>query len=464
MDMEREGLVQGDFVSIRSEDSGLVGIGIISRTVEGNPGSHKNTANPIIRMSDFLREKYSFELQDKYQVERWEKTFRTIETITVTNLTDSRVAIDSIKAWVPYALASLDCVASNGTFEVTPRIGPSRFKRHRFLVEQIEPKDDKDVMKPFIFELNKSRIVYKNLETGLKSPVNGVPELAFDFKGLIGLDDQLEELKGHITDGSLSFREKSTPVLLFGSAGTGKSTILNRLKEGNWSKVFSIDQKTVIGGESKAISRLEDIFDQAKRSRPSLITIDAIDGIASKGDVTAVSEILAYLIADSRSSSVQVVASSRRYLDVQERLVDAFMTKIELPLPKVQSRVQILTSICQKCDTRVLGRVAERTHAFSAHDMDALWIAAKRAAHTRTEKRRKEAGRPKSIGDDGLVTSPKVLDEDFEVALQRVHATTMNAIYVEVPKVYWSDIGGSQKTKEVLQNVIMEFNRVFTPI
>jgi hypothetical protein len=84
-DMQTEGLAQGDRITLRSESTGVGGVAIVSRATD-NIGSKKD-GTPIIRISEWLRGSYSFELKDKYFIKRWTGVLQRISTITVTNLT-----------------------------------------------------------------------------------------------------------------------------------------------------------------------------------------------------------------------------------------------------------------------------------------------------------------------------------------------------------------------------------------
>jgi SpoVK/Ycf46/Vps4 family AAA+-type ATPase len=44
--------------------------------------------------------------------------------------------------------------------------------------------------------------------------------------------------------------------------------------------------------------------------------------------------------------------------------------------------------------------------------------------------------------------------EDFEEALLIVHPSVMNEAYIEVPKVRWSDIAGSENVKQKLWEAV----------
>jgi AAA family ATPase len=353
----------------------------------------------------------------------------------------------------------LEGIGVGGTFEVLPRLGAVKFKRQRFLVEKIEaPTRDKKVMLPFVFGPD-SVIKYKNLDAGSESTVDSIIE--FDFDEILGLDKELEELKFSIrTQDELEAGASTMPILLYGSAGTGKSTILAQLKKANWVKAFEIDQRLTNAGENKIISRLEEIFKEARDLSPSVIVVDDINILAPRGDPTSFSEALKRLVPEAAKHRIQFVATAVRELDIQSRLCEVFESKIELPLPKVEGRVQVLNAICQNCDTIVLSHVAKQTHAFSAKDLQTLCKQAANAAKARLEKQRRGSGPSRSISSQGTLTGPQFIQEDFEKAMLKVHPTTMSEVYVEVPKVHWSDIGGSHKTKELLQNTVKNINRV----
>src|ERR1700753_360605 len=100
----------------------------------------------------------------------------------------------------------LDGISVGGTFEVTPRAGPARLKRQRFLVEEIEPyKADKSVMVPYTFNIN-SEIIYKSSTSNSPALIRTTRDISFDFSGLFGLDDQISELETSIRNGVLAPR------------------------------------------------------------------------------------------------------------------------------------------------------------------------------------------------------------------------------------------------------------------
>jgi AAA family ATPase len=346
---------------------------------------------------------------------------------------------------------------------VTPRWGAEREKRQRFLVEEIEPSQtEKGPMTPYMFTLGSS-IVYKNLTSRPEStPEIGNGNLEFDFDGLIGMDRSLEELRCCLPTTERLFQgERTVPILLHGSARVGKTTVLQRIKSSNWARVFVIDELTTGGTDAKIRLRLKELFKEAMGSTPSLITIDNLHRIAPKGDGSVFAWDLSELIEQSKFKGVQVVATARRVRDVQTDLRRAFEENIELPLPKREARLQMLTHMAQSCDSVVLSRTADKAHAFSAHDLFLLWSKAVRISEARHRRERNHPGQPKTVvSDDSGPPGPALLEEDFEEALRFVHPESMNEIYVEIPKVYWSDIGGSATTKAYLQDIVEAMGKV----
>jgi hypothetical protein len=82
-DMQTEKLSIGDRITLRSESTGAEGVAIIWRATDNIGGKN----NPIIRISEWLRELYSFQLNDKYFIKKSSVPFLLIDTITVTDVT-----------------------------------------------------------------------------------------------------------------------------------------------------------------------------------------------------------------------------------------------------------------------------------------------------------------------------------------------------------------------------------------
>jgi AAA family ATPase len=262
------------------------------------------------------------------------------------------------------------------------------------------------------------------------------------------LDDQWRQIAGCV------------PILLHGATGTGKSAILTQLAErAGWKNSLRLNHSDLSVSASKVKTIVANAFAEAVRSQPSLIILDDLHATAGRSEENVVARnVLFESIQDLRGSKVQVVAAARRPIDVDQKLLACFREKIELPTPTPTSRLKILSHFSHALSDEVtLKWVAEKTHAYTATDLDNLCFAALRAAETRGSRYHKSL----TNGDHGeghrsvlvkadLYTPPTITLDDFHQALRFVHPSLIDDLYIEVPKVYWSDIAGSSEVKQKL--------------
>jgi AAA family ATPase len=93
-----------------------------------------------------------------------------------------------------------------------------------------------------------------------------------------------------------------------------------------------------------------------------------------------------------------------------------------------------------------LRKVAQKTHGFVAEDLRKLCIVARKASTSFFNSTTTLLPGRESISQEG-----------FDVALRKVHASITGEVFVDIPKVYWSDIGGSETVKAKLGEVINFF-------
>lgn len=106
-----------------------------------------------------------------------------------------------------------------------------------------------------------------------------------DWSDLKGIDEVIQELEAKIAlpfendalAAELSLKPKRG-VLLAGPPGTGKTTIGRALAHRLKSKFFLIDG-TMIAGSSEFYSKVDEVFESARRNAPSIIFIDDADVI-----------------------------------------------------------------------------------------------------------------------------------------------------------------------------------------
>jgi hypothetical protein len=116
-DMQIERLVQGDYIEICSETDNSSGLAIVWRATDNiGAAGNKSIGNPIIRISEWLRGSYSFELKDKVTIKKWTGNLHHIDSVVVTHLSAENdvqrrldYRIEDVEYWANIALGRVQC-------------------------------------------------------------------------------------------------------------------------------------------------------------------------------------------------------------------------------------------------------------------------------------------------------------------------------------------------------------------
>ncbi|KAK9731372.1 ATPase family associated with various cellular activities (AAA) [Popillia japonica] len=181
-------------------------------------------------------------------------------------------------------------------------------------------------------------------------------------------------------------------VLFFGPPGTGKTLVAGALatelsREGNGKVTFyqrkgaDILDKWV--GESER--KLRDLFNQATRSRPSVIFFDELDGLApvrshenDQVHCSVVATLLALMDGLDNTSGVVIIGATNRIdaIDPALRRPGRFDRELYFPLPSVNARKEILQvhtcSWRNKPSSEFLTQMSELTSGCCGADLQAL--------------------------------------------------------------------------------------------
>ncbi|KAL8699497.1 MAG: hypothetical protein Q9224_001386 [Gallowayella concinna] len=259
-------------------------------------------------------------------------------------------------------------------------------------------------------------------------------------------------------------------IIMHGPSGTGKSMLLGILAEAGWRKVFSVqDFRDAVndvrpGGRHAA---LRNIFNDAQSNQPSLIIIDNLDQVAGKGENMDDSQSLNLTSAlcdwfDTCGDNQTLVLAATRHLSLVHgslRRPGKFEKEIEIPVPRTDARAQILNlAVGSQRDARdeQLLQLADSTHGYVGADLVQLLQVAMDNASLRIRRRE---GRETPDDSDGQEDRPlkfadAVTDRDIEAALLEVRPTAMKEIFLETPKIKWSDIGGQAEVKKMLKKAV----------
>ncbi|OLL22329.1 ATPase family gene 2 protein [Neolecta irregularis DAH-3] len=283
------------------------------------------------------------------------------------------------------------------------------------------------------------------------------PELpVVKFSDVGGLDKQIDVLKDMVSV-PLMYPELfcrfgiSPPrgVLLYGPPGTGKSLLLRALQHETGAYTLIISGPSIVSkylGETE--EKLRNIWQEAIDRQPSIIVVDELDAIAPKRNEEAEGRVVSTLLTlmDAMSGRVVVVASTNRpnVIDEALRRPGRFDREIEVGIPDVNARHQILKLQLDKMPHTLtlnhISSLAARTHGYTGADLVAIC----REAAMRCIKR----------GLEMSENNAKIDYKDIEVALTNVRPTAMREIFLEPPKVRWSDIGGQENVKQKLREAV----------
>ncbi|MDR1376045.1 MAG: CDC48 family AAA ATPase [Synergistaceae bacterium] len=255
-------------------------------------------------------------------------------------------------------------------------------------------------------------------------------------------------------------------VLLYGPPGTGKTVIARAVANETDAWFTHISGPEIIGkfyGESE--ERLRNIFEEAQSRSPSIIFIDEIDAIAPKredmgGEKQVERRVVAQLLAlmdglESRGQIVVIGATNiPNSLDPALRRPGRFDREISIPIPDRKGRHEILqihTRGMPLSGDVDLRRVADLSHGFVGADLEAL---AKEAAMACVRDILPYINLQTQEIPYEKVSGLEVKMNHFMSALMEIDPSAIREVFVEIPDVTWSDIGGLGDVKEELFNAV----------
>ncbi|RWS03015.1 spermatogenesis-associated protein 5-like protein [Dinothrombium tinctorium] len=275
------------------------------------------------------------------------------------------------------------------------------------------------------------------------------------FTDIGGLKRQLQQLQDLII---LRFKNREsvrnlgitppTGILLFGFPGTGKTLSVRAIRNELGSDVHFIKTD---GGDIFSKSSLETekklalIFTEAVKKCPSVVFIDDIDLLCSnKRNATEQEKrILSCLFSyfdNLQNTEVVIVAATNKIdsVDTSLRRPGRFDVEIEFTVPLAKERVEIMNTILSKANHEIssdlIEKLAQTAYSFTGAD---LMLACRKAAL------------------NAVKGNCKITENELRTALKTVKPSAMREIMLEVPPIYWSDIGGMHEVKAKLRQAVV---------
>jgi len=255
-------------------------------------------------------------------------------------------------------------------------------------------------------------------------------------------------------------------VFMYGPPGTGKTLTARAVANETDAYFTSITGPEVMGkfyGESEG--RLRSVFEDAQKHAPAIIFIDEIDAIAPKREDMGsekqverrvVAQLLALLDGLESRGHVIVIGATNipNTIDPALRRPGRFDREISIPIPDKNGRLEILeihTRGMPLAKDVSLEKLAEITHGFVGADLEAL---AREAAMSALRKILPEIDFELSDIPYEALLELEITMDNFLEALKEIEPSAIREVFVEVPDVKWSDVGGLDNIKQELKEAI----------
>jgi transitional endoplasmic reticulum ATPase len=213
-------------------------------------------------------------------------------------------------------------------------------------------------------------------------------------------------------------------------------------------------------GESE--ERLRQKFEEAEKNPPSVVFIDELDSIAPKreevsGEVErrVVAQLLTLMDGLKARGNLIVIGATNREdaVDPALRRPGRFDREIEIGVPDRNGRKEVLqihTRGMPVGEDFNLDHLSDITHGFVGADLAAL---AREAAMKSLRRYLPEIDLEKPIPTE-ILEKMEVTGDDFKEAFKEIEPSSLREVLIEIPKVTWSDVGGLDKAKRSLKEIV----------
>ena len=256
-------------------------------------------------------------------------------------------------------------------------------------------------------------------------------------------------------------------VLMTGPPGTGKTLLAKAVATETDAKFISIAGPEIMSkyyGESEG--NLRGKFEEAEKNAPAIIFIDEIDAIAPKrgesSDQTEkriVTQLLTLMDGLKGRGQVVVMAATNRPDDLDEALrrPGRFDRELKINPPTEEGRVEILQihtrNMPLKDREKLIPEISENTHGFTGADLEVL---CKEAALRSVKPYYKDFVDSESDEEKKkeILSKIRVTRDHFSDAMRVVEPSAMREVLIKKPNIHWDDVGGLKNAKAKLRELV----------
>ena len=259
-------------------------------------------------------------------------------------------------------------------------------------------------------------------------------------------------------------------VLLTGPPGTGKTLLAKAVATETDAAFYSIAGPEIVSkyyGESE--KHIREIFEKAQKNAPAIVFIDEIDSIAPKRgegidqtEKRIVAQLLTLMDGLKSRGQVVVMAATNRPEDIDEALrrPGRFDRELRINPPDEDGRKEIL-----QIHTRGMplekdvnskeyvnfDEIANKTIGYTGADLEML---CKEAGLKAIKPHIEELKNIQEKVPIEILDKIKVSRQHFIDAMKHVEPSAMREVLIQKPHVNWSDVGGLDKAKEKLRELV----------
>lgn len=328
-------------------------------------------------------------------------------------------------------------------------------------IEQMIEDMNFDEQKPFLItkKYYLSSTKFKFINNAPSERAEAIKENTKEEIKLGGLDSQIKTMK-ELASMALTvpniYTELNIPpprgILLHGPPGTGKTVLAKTVANEITANVITLSSTLISKYVGETENNIHSVFTQAKETAPAVIFIDEIDALCPSRDSGVedylkriVSSFLTELDGLNNDSRVLIIATTNRpnILDPSLRRPGRFDKELEIPVPSRSDRLKIAEVISEsmsklQISSEDLQVIAERTHGFVGADLAALF----------RETAMKVISRFNNGGE------LRATLQDFLSVINEMAPSALRDLVIEVPKVYWNDIGGYENVKLQIRQAV----------